>query len=96
MLWIENMLEFYEVGSEEGIPGINDVTGTNDQEMLMHFLFWPLKNNGMQALLSEKVKDQGWGLVNLKYIYHPWNFCFKQGADGRKDISLIATVCQKS
>lgn len=28
--------------------------------MLMNFLFWPLKNNGMQAHLFEKVKDQGW------------------------------------
>lgn len=52
----------------------------------MDFLFWPLKNNGMQGLLSEKVKDQRWGLVNLKYVYHPWNFCLQQGADRRIDI----------
>lgn len=44
--------------------------------MLMNFLFWPLKNNGMQALLSEKVIEQGLGLVNFEYIYQPWKFCF--------------------
>ena len=36
--------------------------------MLMNFLFWPLKTNVMPALLSEKVKDQGQGLVNLDSI----------------------------
>lgn len=52
----------------------------------MNFLFWPLQNNGMQAFLSEKVKDQGWGLVELEFIYHPWNLCFKLRADRRIDI----------
>ena len=37
----------------------------------MDFVFWPLKNNVMPALLSEKVKDQGRDLVNLDSIYHP-------------------------